>query len=142
MEIIAITNLVVTKIISRLKNNNNVILADGAVFQPKLNFGTFKPISKEDEKEVAEKLIDGISKGSVEEEEFEPQLDQTVYSPTLKSTGDLFIRYDGLPSNLLGILRITSYGVTGDDFMSQGQPIEFKNKIEKYDVETKTWSEI
>lgn len=142
MNIVSMITLMVEKISPNetTRENNNLVCVKGVIFQPKISFGEYTPMDAATEKKVIKAIISPESLEKDEADDFEPQLNQMVYTPALRTSDDIYIRYDGLPQNLVGMIRVTSYGEVGTDCMSRGQPVEFKNKVEKFDGES--WKEI
>lgn len=132
-EVVSVITMSVNKISdSEFKENNTAIAVDAHIIVPKLSFGDHKELTPDLKDEFFEKIRAAQNLPKIEDESFEPKLNTLLNCATLKSTGKMYVRYDGYAPNLIGLIRVTSYGKVGEDFLTDGLPIEFNNKVEKY----------
>lgn len=137
-EVVAVMTYLVEDIVeSEFPDINNVVAFRGVCVPPIISMGEQKEMTPEEAADTVDIILNTMEERDiyvpdVRDVAFKPNLNSIVHSSCLRPTGTLYVKYDGLATNLKGLIRVTSHGRTGKVLFEDGRPLEFTNKVEKY----------
>ncbi len=117
---------------SEFPEENNVVALEAMCLIPTIHTSfdgqPYQEPSDKEKSEIIEALEKAMNLGGGDFTDDSESKSITIYVPAMKSTGTLYVKYDGYKQNLLGIIRVTSLGVTD----SGGMNVELKSQVEKF----------